>query len=88
MASGNKSRWGSLLSQAVAGVESRLDTILGDENEASKDSKTTQQTTTPAPPAPSSAKPSPGMSLMSGGLQLYAYMLTWLFYSTPENRLQ
>jgi hypothetical protein len=30
---GGKSRWGSLLSQAVAGVEARLDTILAEEDQ-------------------------------------------------------
>lgn len=30
-----KSRWGSLLSGAVAGLESRLDTILADDDQAS-----------------------------------------------------
>ena len=32
------SRWGSLLQQAVAGVESRLDNILADESNTSRDS--------------------------------------------------
>lgn len=31
MASQSKSRWGNFLQQAVAGVESRLDTILADD---------------------------------------------------------
>jgi hypothetical protein len=35
MMSENKSRWGSLLSGAVAGLESRLDTILADDEQAS-----------------------------------------------------
>lgn len=51
-------RWGSLLSQAVAGVEARLDTILAD-----NDDDTPQQKETKPPAAPSSpAKQSPGMS--------------------------
>ncbi|KAG9638093.1 hypothetical protein KCU64_g13936, partial [Aureobasidium melanogenum] len=33
------SRWGSLLSGAVAGLESRLDTILAEDNEASARSR-------------------------------------------------
>jgi TATA element modulatory factor len=33
------SRWGSLLSGAVAGLESRLDTILADDNQASARSR-------------------------------------------------
>lgn len=36
----SSSRWGSFLQQAVAGVESRLDTILADDDTPSKDSKT------------------------------------------------
>lgn len=36
----SSSRWGTFLQQAVAGVESRLDTILADEDTPSKDSKT------------------------------------------------
>jgi TATA element modulatory factor len=44
------SGWGSFLQQAVAGVESRLDTILAEgENEASK-------------PAPKPATPTPAAS--------------------------
>lgn len=35
----SSSRWGSFLQQAVAGVESRLDTILADDDTPSKDSK-------------------------------------------------
>jgi TATA element modulatory factor len=31
----NRSRWGSLLSGAVAGLESRLDSILADDDQAS-----------------------------------------------------
>ena len=37
------SRWGSLLSGAVAGLESRLDTILADDNEASARSRATEK---------------------------------------------
>lgn len=48
MAAPNKSssRWGSFLSQAVAGVESRLDNILADVDES-------------AAPAAAAAKPKP-----------------------------
>ncbi|KAL2153948.1 hypothetical protein VTH82DRAFT_2624 [Thermothelomyces myriococcoides] len=54
-------RWGSLLSQAVAGVEARLDTILAD-----NDDDTPQQKETKPPAAPSSpAKQSPGASRTS-----------------------
>lgn len=54
MASGNKSKWGSFLSQAVAGVEARLDTILAEENEAAaKANNSTPQSTTSAPAATS-----------------------------------
>jgi len=35
MSAAPKSRWGSLLSGAVAGLESRLDTILADDEQAS-----------------------------------------------------
>ena len=41
------SRWGSFLQQAAAGIESRLDTILADENEASSSlPKTNAKTST------------------------------------------
>ncbi|KAF2746456.1 hypothetical protein M011DRAFT_404304 [Sporormia fimetaria CBS 119925] len=39
MSSAQGSRWGSLLSGAVAGLESRLDTILADDNQASAKSR-------------------------------------------------
>ncbi|KAK4127136.1 hypothetical protein N657DRAFT_653451 [Parathielavia appendiculata] len=51
------SRWGSFLSQAVAGVEARLDTILADNDEGAAQQKE------PKPTIPaSSAKQSPGPS--------------------------
>jgi hypothetical protein len=50
------SRWGSLLSQAVAGVEARLDKVLA-ENE---DGTVQKKESTPATYA-SPAKQSPGM---------------------------
>lgn len=37
------SRWGSLLSGAVAGLESRLDTILADDTEASAKARALEQ---------------------------------------------
>lgn len=40
------SRWGSLLQQAVAGVESRLDTILADEDSQLTNSALTRQNAT------------------------------------------
>jgi hypothetical protein len=49
-------RWGSFLSQAVAGVEARLDKVLADEDDAAQ-----QKEDKPATPA-SPAKQSPGMS--------------------------
>lgn len=53
-------RWGSFLSQAVAGVEARLDTILADEGGVQeKDGKPVAQ---PAAAPASPAKQSPGMS--------------------------
>ncbi|KAI1814626.1 hypothetical protein GGS20DRAFT_585331 [Poronia punctata] len=42
------SRWGSFLSQAVAGVEARLDNILAEEDNSGKDSKQSTTTTTPS----------------------------------------
>lgn len=56
MATPNKqsSRWGSFLQQAVAGVESRLDNILAEENEAAIPAK--KPTPTPSTPA-ATAKP-------------------------------
>lgn len=58
------SRWGSFLSQAVAGVEARLDNILADNEDAAKGQKPSAPAATPsAPPAAPAApatKPSPG----------------------------
>jgi TATA element modulatory factor len=61
------SRWGSFLSQAVAGVEARLDTILADDNEKPAQQQQQQaevkRSTTPVSPVPSSpSKQSPGMA--------------------------
>lgn len=39
-----KSRWGSLLSGAVAGLESRLDTILADDDQASAKARAAEAT--------------------------------------------
>lgn len=56
------SRWGSFLSQAVAGVEAKLDTILADDyddaGQQSKESKPAAATPPPAPP-PAKASPTP-----------------------------
>ena len=41
-------KWGSFFEKAVAGVESRLDNILGEDDVISK---TDNQTTTPQPPS-------------------------------------
>ncbi|KUI63146.1 Protein SGM1 [Cytospora mali] len=49
---GPKSRWGSLLSQAVAGVEARLDTILAEED-APKPSPSPTPSQQSKPPGPS-----------------------------------
>lgn len=49
---GGKSRWGSLLSQAVAGVEARLDTILAEED---------QPKPSPSPTPSQQSKQSTGM---------------------------
>ncbi|KAL2015057.1 hypothetical protein VTK56DRAFT_6417 [Thermocarpiscus australiensis] len=54
------SRWGSLLSQAVAGVEARLDTILADNDDNAAQQKETKPT-----PSASPAKQSPGPSRAS-----------------------
>ena len=63
-APGKGSRWGSFLSQAVAGVESRLDTILADEREEAQQQGAKSQAAKPAQPGPqaaaAAAKPSPG----------------------------
>jgi hypothetical protein len=56
---GGKSRWGSLLSQAVAGVEARLDTILAEEDQ-------------PPKPAPSPT-PSQQSKTSTGMLWLYIW---------------
>ncbi|CAM1507338.1 Fc.00g069790.m01.CDS01 [Cosmosporella sp. VM-42] len=66
-ASGKGSRWGSFLSQAVAGVESRLDTILADEREEAQQQGGKAQAAKPAQPAQqaAAAKPSPVTSRSS-----------------------
>ncbi|KAL9117688.1 MAG: hypothetical protein Q9187_005772, partial [Circinaria calcarea] len=43
------SRWGSFLQQAVAGVESRLDTILADEETATTNSARPKEVATEQP---------------------------------------
>ncbi|KAK4197834.1 putative TATA element modulatory factor [Triangularia verruculosa] len=53
-------RWGSFLTQAVAGVEARLDNILSEDNDGTTQAKETK----PAPPA-SPVKQSPGPSRTS-----------------------
>lgn len=55
------SRWGSLLSQAVAGVESRLDNILAEGEDGQQPGAKTQAAK-PAQPAQRAVapKPSPG----------------------------
>ena len=75
MAAPNKSssRWGSFLSQAVAGVESRLDNILTEEDGGSNAPKTQQQpkpqpqmqAPTPASAVPAAAKASPSKAPFS-----------------------
>lgn len=54
----NKSKWGSFLSQAVAGVEARLDTILAEE-----DANVQAQKPTPSPAPSQQAKASPGKAM-------------------------
>jgi TATA element modulatory factor len=57
----SSSRWGSFLQQAVAGVESRLDTILAEGDEATTPAPARKPTPTPATTAPT--KPEGGLSL-------------------------
>ncbi|KAL1883866.1 hypothetical protein VTK73DRAFT_7654 [Phialemonium thermophilum] len=58
-----RSGWGSLLSQAVAGVEARLDTILAENDDAPRDASKPSPTPSPAPSSPH--KSSPGLSRTS-----------------------
>ncbi|GAP90332.1 putative M protein repeat protein [Rosellinia necatrix] len=62
-ASQKSSRWGSFLSQAVAGVEARLDNILAEED-ASKGStaSTGASSASPAPPTPPARSTTPAKS--------------------------
>jgi hypothetical protein len=76
-APGKQSRWGSLLSQAVAGVESRLDNILADPEDGRPQADYVVSPDAPESPSPAASttakqqqasqqlaplgKPSPGM---------------------------
>ncbi|KEY67470.1 hypothetical protein S7711_02390 [Stachybotrys chartarum IBT 7711] len=60
--SASSSRWGSFLSQAVAGVESRLDNMLGEAEEAAAAAQAQGQRKTASTP-PAVAKPSTGKPL-------------------------
>ncbi|RYP88860.1 hypothetical protein DL770_004558 [Monosporascus sp. CRB-9-2] len=66
MSAPQKSRWGSFLSQAVAGVEARLDNILAEDDSAGNQSTTTVSRSTPssspAPPAAASVSNPPARS--------------------------
>lgn len=53
------SRWGSFLSQAVAGVEARLDNILAEEDPASKQSTAPSASDTPTPTSAIASPPKP-----------------------------
>lgn len=53
------SRWGSFLSQAVAGVEARLDNILAEEDPASKQSIAPSASDTPTPTSAIASPPKP-----------------------------
>ena len=77
-------RWGSFLSQAVAGVESRLDNMLGDEAQGTAtaaDSGTKTTTTTNTQPAAAPARSNSGEPLNVYGFQrlrrVYGRKLTW-----------
>ena len=63
------SRWGSFLQQAVAGVESRLDNILAEGDEAQKPKQLPTSTTIPTSPA---AKSESGISNQSTTPSQYA----------------
>ena len=58
------SRWGSFLQQAVAGVESRLDTILADEDGATKSqgNASEQEANVGSGPSPLTGRTSTGNS--------------------------
>ncbi|GAM87754.1 hypothetical protein ANO11243_057810 [Dothideomycetidae sp. 11243] len=60
------SRWGSLLSGAVAGLESRLDTILADDNDASAKSRAAELAAleAKAAAAPAAVKEEPGLQVV------------------------
>jgi TATA element modulatory factor len=58
MATPGKSRWGSLLSQAVAGIEARLDDVLADKEEPGKEPKPAAAISPGSSISASPAKPS------------------------------
>ncbi|RYP73763.1 hypothetical protein DL771_003476 [Monosporascus sp. 5C6A] len=66
MSAPQKSRWGSFLSQAVAGVEARLDNILAEDDSTGNQSTTTglrsASSSSPAPPAAASVSNLPARS--------------------------
>lgn len=58
-APGKQSRWGSFLSQAVAGVESRLDNILSETEQARLQDASAEAPVGPAAPATTTTKQQP-----------------------------
>ena len=65
------SRWGSILQQAVAGVESTLDNILADEGHTSKDAAKIENISQPGKREtmhmPTTATSSAGMCILAVG---------------------
>jgi hypothetical protein len=65
MAAQKRTGWGSFLSQAVAGVEARLDNILAEEGDGSVQQKEANLPASSTPTPATSVKQSPGMHYVS-----------------------
>ncbi|RDA82346.1 hypothetical protein CP532_1240, partial [Ophiocordyceps camponoti-leonardi (nom. inval.)] len=66
---GKPSRWGSLLSQAVAGVESRLDVMLAEADDEAQAAAARSKPVAPANPTPANLRSNSGSSRANDRLQ-------------------
>ena len=86
------SRWGSFISQAVAGVEAKLDNILADDYDdgGAPQNKESRPAAATPPPAPSPAKATPSMmfpTMFSHPPKTYIWLTVLATYSTFKDSL-